>query len=69
MVTHSEEGCEIDTYRMKDRTWFSVFPVRLPRADWAAPVAESTYDLRVEESLSDMMACTDVGCLALSRST
>ena len=32
-----------------------MLPVRLPRADWAAPVAESTYDLREEDSLSDMV--------------
>jgi hypothetical protein len=25
-----------------------VLPVRLPKAFWTAPVAESTYDLRVE---------------------
>lgn len=31
-----------------------VEPMMLPRADWAAPVAESTYDWRVEVCLSDM---------------
>ena len=28
-----------------------VLPVRLPKAFWTAPVAESTYDLRVESLL------------------
>jgi hypothetical protein len=34
-----------------------VLPVRLPKAFWTAPVAESTYDLRVESllKLADMV--------------
>lgn len=35
-------------------TWSPVFPVRLPKVLWTVPVAESMYDLREEDWLSDM---------------
>jgi hypothetical protein len=40
----------------REHTWSEVLPVKLPIADWTAPVAESTYDWRVEVFLSDMIA-------------
>jgi hypothetical protein len=41
---------------MREHTWSEVLPVKLPMADWTAPVAVSTYDWRVEVFLSDMIA-------------
>ena len=54
LLSRGEFGANM--FGKNSRTWFSVFPVRLPKADWAAPVAESMYDFIVEDSLSDMIA-------------
>lgn len=39
-----------------ESTLSPVLPVKLPRADWTAPVVESMKDWREEVFLSDMIA-------------
>jgi hypothetical protein len=41
--------------------------VRLPSADWTAPVAESTYDWRVEVLFSDMMVSFLLACFGFGK--
>lgn len=41
------------------RTWSAVLPVKVPKADWTAPVAESMTLWREEVGLSDMVMVVD----------
>jgi hypothetical protein len=48
----------------RECTWSDALPVKLPKADWTAPLAESMTLWRVEVGLSDMIVvivcCSDV---------